>query len=225
MFWTWGLKSKLKSPDAAQRKAALELIVSKHAVLVWLPEIMRASTDADASVRGVATGTLVAATTSLEAARTLSVLRDAAKSATPEVSSAATAILNAAAERALKTVREAAEWPQRAEMQLAAFGVSPGKCMELLAELGDERAIPALIKIVQADRASMSLDAAGALGQFRSKAKEAVPALTQALVSDVPLLYQAAMVAIADIAGKDEAALRLVAASALRKAAGKRELF
>ncbi len=225
MFWTWGLKSKLKSPDPAQRKAALELIVSKRAVLVWLPEIMRASTDTDPAVKSVATNALVAATTGLEASRALPMLRDAAKSSTAEVSSAATAILRAATERALGIVREAADWPQRAEMQSAAFGISTGKCMDLLAELGDERAIAPMIRIVQVNRTSMSLEAANALGRFGSKAREAVPALTEALLSDVPLLYQSALVAIGEIAGKDEAALRLVAASALRKAAGKRELF
>ncbi len=95
----------------------------------------------------------------------------------------------------------------------------PNWAMQMLAEIGDARAIRPLIEMLENSLATARMEAARALGQFGSEAGEAVPALDRLLMDHAlgGMIRETAAVALSDIIGQEDAALHLVASEVAEK--------
>jgi len=91
--------------------------------------------------------------------------------------------------------------------------------IQLLAEIGDTRAIKPLIEVLENRVPTMRMDAARALGKFGSQARQAVPALDRLLMDHElgGMIRESAAVALSDIIGPEDSAAHLVAAEVAEK--------
>jgi len=216
-FWKmWGVKSRLRSADPAKRKSAIDALMKTGECSAYqhLSLLLEALGDTDESVWDAAFTVVNRLLKGSWARGTLAALREPQKYTNPEGQKRAASLLRVAAESALRTLEFASKVPPLTASEFCAAA-------ELLADMGDLRALASLMSVLKSGSMGVAWEAATALGHFGPRATDAIPALTAGLLADDRILVEHCAVSIGRIAGTDEAAIRLLAASTTRKMQGK----
>jgi HEAT repeat protein len=211
LFWKMRVNAKLKSENPQHRKEAVGMLAGAKRRSDSIAPLVKALGDRDTGVRKA----VVAALVELG-------LRFPVVAALKSLPANADADLRQAAGEVLAEIKGRCLAKVVASGRFRKFDFAFKDAATRLAEMGDACAVLPLVSVLEAGDLFDRVDSARALGKLGEKAKAAVPALTQALLDDNLPVVQAAAVALDYIAGRDEAAVRMVVAPEIRKSRGQK---